>query len=291
MPICNLKEVLEAAKDRDYAVPAFNVHNLEFVQGVMSAAEELRSPVILLLLPRSIEYAGFYQLLAIARAFGENSEVPTVVHLDHCGDLGLIERCIAEGFTSVMFDGSGLPFEENVEKTKRIVKMARPNNVSVEAELGIMGRFSKGVNPTFDEMRTYFTKPEEARQFYEATGIDALAVSCGTTHGMPIADAHLDVERLEEIDAAIPIPMVMHGCSGLQDAEYRKAYTRGVKKFNIGTKLAQAFVRGLMEEMAATGLNHAENAGQILRCLGAGSAAVCEAAKGRMQILNAANRF
>ena len=292
MPICTLKEVLDKTMGEDYAVPAFNVHNLEFIQGVMQAAEELRAPVILLLHPASIRYAGFEQLVAIARSSGESSEVPTVVHLDHCGDMDLIKRSINEGFTSVMFDGSGLPFEENVEKTKKIVKMAEANGVSVEAELGIMGSFSKEkAIPTFDEMRPYFTKPEEALRFYEATGIDALAVSCGTTHGMPIADAHLDVARLEEIQAAVPIPLVIHGCSGLKDEEYRKAYERGAKKFNIGTRLVHAFAGGLMEEAAKCGLDSKENAGLLLSCLKAGKAAVCEDAKGRIEVLNAAKRF
>ena len=141
MPICTLKEVLDKTMGEDYAVPAFNVHNLEFIQGVMQAAEELRAPVILLLHPASIRYAGFEQLVAIARSSGESSEVPTVVHLDHCGDMDLIKRSINEGFTSVMFDGSGLPFEENVEKTKKIVKMAEANGVSVEADgAGSWGR-------------------------------------------------------------------------------------------------------------------------------------------------------
>ena len=290
MPVCTLKEVLARTKEKDYAVPAFNVHNLEFVRGVMQAAEELRSPAILLLHPASLRYAGFEQLVAISRAFGEKSGVPTVIHLDHCGDLELIERGINEGFTSVMFDGSTLPFEENIEKTSKIVKMAGANNVSVEAEIGIMGSFSKDVKPTFEEIRPYFTKPEEAKQFYDATGVDALAVSCGTTHGMPIADARLDIERLEEIDAAIPIPMVIHGCSGLKDDEYRKAYERGVKKFNIGTRLKQAFARGLMSEMENMGISSLENSREILLCLEAGTAAVQEDAKGRFQILNAANR-
>jgi len=285
MPIATLKEVLGKAMHADYGVAAFNVHNLEFMQGVMLAAEELLSPTILAIAPRSIDHAGLEGLVALAKMYAERSSVPVVVHLDHGKDLDTVKRSIALGCSSVMFDGSRFPLEENILKTKEIVEVGRRNGVSVEGEIGIMGKFDDLASGslTITELRTHFTKPEDAKRFVEATGVDALAVAVGTVHQMPIQEAQIDFQRLREIQEAVPVPLVFHGCTGLKNEDYRRAYETGVKKFNIGTRLIKAFQQGLL-----TAFEKGERS--LLAGLKAGAASVYETVKGRIEVVNSARR-
>lgn len=285
MSIATLKEVLGKAMRADYGVAAFNVHNLEFMQGVMQAAEEMLSPTILAIAPRSIEHAGLDALAALARIHAEQSRIPVVVHLDHGKDLDTVRRSIALGFSSVMFDGSRLALEENILKTREIVEVARREGVSVEGEIGIMGKFDDlaSGSVTSAELRTHFTKPEDAKRFVEETGVDALAVAVGTVHQMPIQEAQIDFQRLRDIQEAVPVPLVFHGCTGLKNEDYQRAYGSGVKKFNIGTRLIKAFQQGLL---------HAIEKGErsVLACLKAGSGGVYETSKDRIRVLNSAHR-
>ena len=289
MPICTLIEVLRPAMDQDYGVAAFNMHSLQFLKGMMRAVDELRSPVIIALMSRSLEYSGFDELLGLSRLMAERSEMPVAIHLDHARDMDLVEKCIKSGFTSVMYDGSKLPLEENVAITRQVVQMAHAHGVSVEGELGIMGSFGPQGKITMADMRPYFTKPGEAAGFVEETGVDALAISAGTTHGMPIQDAELDVEVLEAIHQAVSVPLVVHGCSGLNDDEYRKAYQRGAKKFNIGTVLVQNMLDGILDEAEKRG--RGMRAYELLACLEAGTDRVCEEVKARLGVLNSVTRY
>jgi fructose-bisphosphate aldolase class II len=284
MALVTLKDVLGKAMPADYGVPSFNVHNLEFVRAATRAAEELRAPVILAIAPVSIEHAGLEELAALARVQALRAPVPVVVHLDHGRDIEVVRRSIDLGLSSVMYDGSDLPFEENIRRTRAVVEMAHRAGVSVEGEIGHVPMHADVASGavTAEQLRQYFTRPEEARRFVEETGVDALAVAVGTVHRMPLQSARIDRQRLREIHEAVPVPLVFHGCTGMVDEEYRAAYGSGVKKFNIGTRLVKAFEQGLQAEQAA--------GKGLLACLKAGANAVYESAKNRIGTLNCAGR-
>jgi fructose-bisphosphate aldolase class II len=290
MPIATLKDVCEKAMGADYAIGSFNVHNLEFIQGTMKAVEEMHSPVIIAIAPVSIDYAGLEELAALARVYAERTPVPTVIHLDHGKDMETVRRSIEAGLSSVMFDGSDLTMEENIKKTREVVKMAHKAGIAVEGEMGIVAQFSdlSEGKVTMAELRELFTKAEDAKRFVEETGVDLLAVAVGTVHRMHIQEAKMDVERLQEIHEAVPIPLVFHGCTGLRDEEYRKAYELGVKKFNIGTRLVMNFQRGLLGAIEKGGKNILN--WNVLHCLKEGADAVYETVKDRIGVLNSANR-
>ena len=284
MALVTLKDVLGNAMPADYGVPSFNVHNLEFVRAATRAAEELRAPVILAIAPVSIEHAGLEELAALARVQALRAPVPVVVHLDHGRDIEVVRRSIDLGLSSVMYDGSDLPFEENIRRTRAVVEMAHRAGVSVEGEIGHVPMHADVASGavTAEQLRQYFTRPEEARRFVEETGVDALAVAVGTVHRMPLQSARIDRQRLREIHEAVPVPLVFHGCTGMVDEEYRAAYGSGVKKFNIGTRLVKAFEQGLQAEQAA--------GKGLLACLKAGANAVYESAKNRITMLSCAGR-
>jgi fructose-bisphosphate aldolase class II len=284
MALVTLKDVLGKAMPVDYGVPSFNVHNLEFVRGVMRATEELRAPVILAIAPVSIEHAGLEELAALARVQALRAPVPVVVHLDHGRDIEVVRRSIDLGLSSVMYDGSDLPMAENIKRTRAVVELAHRVGVSVEGEIGHVPMHADVASGavTAEQLRQYFTRPEEARRFIEETGVDALAVAVGTVHRMPLQSARIDRGRLREIHEAVPVPLVFHGCTGMVDEEYHAAYTSGVKKFNIGTRLVKAFEQGLQAEQAA--------GKGLLACLKAGANAVYESAKTRIGTLNCAGR-
>ena len=285
MTIVNLKEVFKKAVDKDYAVGAFNIHNLEFVEGVMRAAEEMSSPVIMGIATISIDYAGLEPLAAIAKDYAERTHIPAVVHLDHGDDIELVRRSIELGFSSVMYDGSKYPIDENIATTREIVKMAHARNITVEGEIGVVGGFegldSGEVN--LEQLRQLYTRPEEARRFVEETGVDALAVSVGTVHAMPLQNADIDFQRLKEIHEAVDVPLVFHGCTGLKNDDYHKAIKLGVKKFNVGTRLMIEY-----QQAVKRAIGQDENA--LFACLGAGTEAVASAVKDRIRILKSGNK-
>jgi fructose-bisphosphate aldolase class II len=285
MTIVNLNEVFKNAINRDYAVGAFNVHNLEFVEGVMRAAEELSSPVIIAIATISIDYAGLEPLAAISRDYAERSRIPTVIHLDHGDDIELVRQSIKLGFSSVMYDGSKYPIDENIKRTQEIVKIAHAEDISVEGELGVVGGF-EGLaigDVSHAQLRRLHTRPEEARRFVEETGVDALAIAVGTVHAMPIQNADIDFQRLKEIHDAVDVPLVFHGCTGLKNEDYHKAIALGVKKFNVGTRLVIEFQKALRRAIGQD-----ENA--LFYCLQQGTAAVTAAVKDRIEVLKSVDR-
>ena len=283
MTVVNLKEVFKNARNEDYAIGAFNVHNLEFVEGVMRAAEEMSSPVIIGIATISIDYAGLEPLAAIAKDYAERSRIPVVIHLDHGDDIELVRRSIELGFSSVMYDGSKYPIDENIRRTRAIVKIARDKDISVEGEIGVVGGFEGLDRGEIDheQLRKLYTRPDEARRFVAETGVDALAVSVGTVHGMPIQNAAIDFQRLTEINEAVDVPLVFHGCTGLKNEDYHKAIALGVKKFNVGTRLMIAYQQALKRA-----IGHDENS--LFACLSAGSDAVAAAVQDRIAILKSA---
>ena len=285
MTIVNLNAAFKKAINHNYAIGAFNIHNLEFVEGVMRAAEELSSPVIIAVATISIDYAGLEPLAAIAKDYAERSHIPTVIHLDHGDDIELVRQSIKLGFSSVMYDGSKYPIDENIKRTREIVKIAHAENLSVEGEIGVVGGF-EGLaigDVSHEQLRQLYTRPEDARRFVEETGVDALAVAVGTVHGMPIQNAEIDFQRLKEIHEAVDVPLVFHGCTGLKNEDYHKAIALGVKKFNVGTRLMIEFQKALKGAVQQD-----ENA--LFYCLKQATAAITAAVKDRIKILKSVDK-
>ncbi len=249
MALINLKDLLNHAKQHKYAVGAFNMTNIDFLDTVIGAAVEQNSPLILQLAEVHFRYLNLEHIApAIIRAASEVS-IPICVHLDHGEKFETVVRAIRAGFTSVMFDGSKYPLEENIAKTKEVIKVARSVGVSVEAELGSVGGEVIGVAaPTPKEAnREAFTDVTEAKRFVEETDVDALAVSIGNVHGTYKGDPNLDFEILRQIRDAVDIPLVLHGGSGIYDEDFRKAITLGICKINFYTEMSTAAINKAKE--------------------------------------------
>lgn len=244
MPLVTSKEILQKAQREGYAVGAFNANNLEFVQAIVEAAEEENAPVILQASQGAIKYAGLDMVVAMVKTAAERAKVPVVLHLDHGTDYLQNVRCLRAGFTSLMFDGSALPYEENVAITKKIVEMAHACGIPVEAELGKVPQVG---DVTPEELEKLMTDPEEARRFVEETQVDSLAVSVGSVHKMKTQAARLDIERIQKIRELTGIPLVLHGASGVTDEGYAAGIKAGICKINIATELSKAFTRGFKE--------------------------------------------
>lgn len=239
MFIVSSKNLLEDARKGGYAVPAFNIHNLETVQVVVEAANELNSPVILAATPGTVGYAGEDYLINIMKAAAKNSNVPIAYHLDHHEDVEAIERSIKLGSKAVMIDASALPYEENIAKVKSVVDFAKKYDVSVEAELGKLVGVEDDL--VVDESESQLTDPELANDFVERTGIDSLAVAIGTAHGLYKSEPNIDFERLEKIEKKVDVPLVLHGASDVPDETVKRCIELGICKVNIATELKIAF--------------------------------------------------
>jgi len=244
--IVDLPSVLVKARRGGYAVGAFNVYNLETVDAVLAGAVETRSPVIIAFGERYFKNFPVRAVAAIVKTMAQDSPVPVVLHLDHANRLESIEQAIGAGFTSVMIDGSKHPLEENIAVTRKAVALARPKGVSVEAELGRITR-------TGVAEEDLFTDPAEAVEFMKRTGVDALAVSVGTVHGLYKGEPTLDLERLARIAMDVHAPLVLHGGSGVPEDLIRKAIRLGVAKLNINTEMSIAGVNAVRAFLSARG--------------------------------------
>lgn len=240
MPLVSVTELLLKADRDGYAVGAFNANNMEIVQAILKAAEIEKAPVIMQASQGAISYAGLNFITGMVRIAADSSPVPVALHLDHGTDFDQVLACIEGGFTSVMYDGSKLPLEENIALTKKVISIAGPAGVSVEAELGKIGGTEDHVHVSEKEAR--YTDPEEARYFVEKTGVESLAIAIGTAHGQYKGEPKLDFERLAEIRSLVNIPIVLHGSSGVPDEAIRQAISMGVRKVNIDTNIREAFV-------------------------------------------------
>lgn len=249
MALVPVAELLQAAEKGGYAVGAFNANNMEIVQAIAEAAEREKAPVIMQASQGAIKYAGLDYIVAMVRVAAEKSKVPIALHLDHGTSFEQVVRCIRAGFTSVMYDGSQLPLAENIAITKKVLDIARPIGVSVEAELGKIGGTEDDIS--VHEKEAMYTDPEEARVFVEETGVDSLAVAIGTAHGQYKGDPLLDFERLDRIRKLTNVPIVLHGSSGVPDEAIKKAISLGVRKVNIDTNIREAFVGRLRQELDA----------------------------------------
>ena len=249
MSLVPISDLLKKAEEGGYAVGAFNCNNMEIVQAIIAAAEAEKSPVIMQASQGAIKYAGIEYITALAKIAAENATVPVALHLDHGTSFEQAMQCIRAGFSSVMIDGSKLSLDENIELTKRVVAVARACGVSVEAELGKIGGTEDDIH--VDERDALFTKPEEAKEFVERTGVDALAVAIGTAHGQYKGIPELDFPRLEKIRSLVSIPIVLHGSSGVPDEAIVKAIMIGVRKVNIDTNIREAFVQASRDVLNA----------------------------------------
>lgn len=241
------KEILMKAQAGGYAVGAFNVENMEMVQAVVEAAEELQSPVIMQTTPSTVKYAGLDYYLANVKAAAERVSVPVVMHLDHGNSFELAMQAFRVGYTSIMIDGSHESFENNIAVSKAVADACRPSKVPVEAELGKVG----GKEDDLDggENNPY-TDPQEAKEFVERTGIDSLAVGIGTAHGIYKGEPKLQYDVLRKIREAVDIPLVLHGTSGVADEAVIECIKRGICKVNYATDLRIAFTKGVNQTLS-----------------------------------------
>jgi fructose-bisphosphate aldolase class II len=249
MPLVPMSEFLPQAKREKFAVGQFNMNNLEFAQAIVQAAQEERSPFIYGVSEGALKYMGIEFTVAMARAAAEKSGLPIALHLDHGSSFEVAMACIRAGFSSVMFDGSHYPLEENIAITKKVVEAAHAMGVSVEGELGTIGGTEDDLS--LDEEKAALANPEEAIRFYEETKVDCLAIAVGTAHGMYKGEPNIRYEIIEKVAGAIDVPVVLHGGSGVPDDSIRKAIQCGVGKINVNTENQVAMtntIRGIFDK-------------------------------------------
>jgi fructose-bisphosphate aldolase class II/tagatose 1,6-diphosphate aldolase GatY/KbaY len=236
-------DTVRAARNEGRALGAFTVYNLELLRGVCDAAERSTAP---LLVQTGAGTSGDAGLRALVVAAAEEAQAPVGVHLDHARDVAQVRECLESGYSSVMIDGSSLPFEENVELTREVVELARDYGAWVEGELaGIAGDEDR----SSDAVATALTEPAAASRFVAETGVDALAVAVGNVHGLTAAPVRLELDRLREIRDRVRVPLVLHGASGLDEPQLRAAVSLGVAKVNVNTDLRRAFLRALRDAL------------------------------------------
>lgn len=240
----NLSKLLTEARKGRYAVGSFNVYNYETIRGVLEAGNELGYPMIVAFGENYLVNMELDEVVAVVNAMAKKVDIPFVLHLDHCKSVANIVRAIKAGFTSVMYDGSSLPFADNMRKTTEIVAMAHGANVSVEAELGALagGEFSNE-----EAVAEIYTDPEQAAQFAAETQVDALAVSIGTVHGMYKGTPRIDVAVLKRIAAVVEAPLVLHGGSGTPEEIVRECIQSGIAKINVNTEISVYTVKRMKE--------------------------------------------
>ena len=251
MPFVTSEKMLLDARRGGYAVGAFNAENMEMVKAIIAAAEELRAPVMIQTTSSTIKYGSVETYAAIVSAEAMKASVPVCLHLDHGSSFGLAVRCVMAGYTSVMMDGSKLPFEENIAVSRQVAEMAAAVGIPCEAELGKVG----GKEDDLEAEADTNTDPQEAKEFVERTGVTSLAVAIGTAHGFYVGTPVLDKERLSEIREVVDIPLVLHGASGLSDEDVSDCVKRGICKVNFATELRAAYskaVKELLEEKPDT---------------------------------------
>ena len=273
--IVTLEEILKDAEERKYGVGLFNMLNLEMARGIIEAAEEEKSPLILGVAEVHLPLIPFDYACMIMKKIAKEASVPVCLHFDHGTDFDKIKAAIDGGFTSVMYDGSALPYEENIANTKKISTIAHAKGVSVEAELGHVGGAEGGADDGIEEM---YTRVDQVNDFIERADIDALAVAIGTAHGQYKKKPKLDINRLADIYAISEKPLVLHGGSGLSDDDFRNTIKNGIRKVNICTEMCVA-----LREAYLASANH-----EIL--FNDGKNAVKEVVKGKMQLFGSSNK-
>lgn len=237
--LVSTKQMLLDAQKNKYAVPAFNIHNLETIQAVVEGAEKMKSPLILAVTPGTLNYAGGEYLIKIIEIAAKQSKIPIAFHLDHHVEAIIIKKLINLGCKSVMIDASQYSFEKNIEKVKEIVDYAHKFDATVEAELGKLSGNEEELVVLKKE--AFYTDPQKAIEFVKRTGIDSLAVAVGTAHGLYKKEPKLDFERLQKIKQLVDIPLVLHGASGISEESIEKSIELGITKINFATELKVVF--------------------------------------------------
>lgn len=242
--LLNLRDLLSVANEHYFAVPAFNIGTGQILNAVVESCEEKQAPVILAIHPSELAFQGDH-FLASCIELAHKSSVPMAIHLDHGSKLEQIMRAVRTGFTSVMIDASHLPFEENISLTKKVVDLVHPLGISVEAELGTIGTTEHDAEGGADEI--IYTKPDDAAEFIERTGADALAIAIGTAHGLYPKGfvPELKLDLLSEIKSKVHVPLVLHGGSANPDHEIAESVRRGINKINISSDIKDAFYQQL----------------------------------------------
>lgn len=237
MPLVKVSEILRNADREGYAVTAFDTFNFETINMVIETAKEMKTPTIIMIYPEMTDYIPVEVFAAITKVLAENSPYPVGLMLDHGASFELAMRCLRAGFTSLMVDFSSLDYEQNVYETKRVVDAAHAMNVDVEAELGHVGDAGNLADYADD---SGYTDPDLAKDFVERTGCDVLAIAFGSAHGNYVREPKLDMERLKEVHAKVPVPVVLHGGTGIPDAQIKEAVRLGIRKLNVGTGYDQS---------------------------------------------------
>ncbi|MGM0438160.1 MAG: class II fructose-bisphosphate aldolase [Bacillota bacterium] len=241
--LVNLNKILPDAKNSGYAVGAFNVYSMETVEIVYEAAQEMKMPVIIAFGEKYSSSSDLYLIAEMVKELTNRNSLPVGLHLDHCASKELIIKAIQAGFTSVMYDGSDLSFEENMKNTAEIVEIAHAANVTVEAELGYIPMEDTGEGIHKEQL----TKVDEAKRFVSETNCDALAVAVGTIHGNYSGEPKIYHDRLIKIAEEVDIPLVLHGGSGNTEKDLKKAISEGVSKINVNTAISNAAVKTVKE--------------------------------------------
>ena len=287
MPLITSKEILIDAQKNHYAVGGFNANNMEIIQAIIETAEEEKSPVIVQASQGAIKYAGLEMIVGMVKTMAERSSIPVVLHLDHGTDYYQNIRCLRAGFTSLMFDGSTLPCEENVDMTKKVVEMAHTCNIPIAAEIGQIGKMDSSDEPGVarERIKEFMADPEEAEKFVKLTGIDSLAAAVGTIHGCKELIAKLDIPRIERIRDLTGLPLVLHGASGASDEEIKKGIAAGICKINIDTLIRIVFTKATKEYLA-------QNPEEIdpRKMLAPAKQAAKEVIRGRIRVLGSSNQ-
>ncbi|MCC8165866.1 MAG: class II fructose-bisphosphate aldolase [Planctomycetes bacterium] len=265
--LCTLNEVLPHARKHKYAVTAFDIVPEIFPRAILDLCERRRAPLILAALAHDLDGIGLDHLAGVVKALAPSYTVPVVLHLDHADSFDLVKRCIAAGFSSVMFDGSHLPLAENIAATREIVRYAHARGVTVEAELGFVAGNDLGGTSTGDGR---LTDPAEVKEFVDNTDVDALAVSIGTAHGVYASKPNLDIARLKEITAVTDVPLVLHGGSGTPEDQLVQAIRAGITKLNIYADMRLAMNSRVTDAAAAVAARADELPDRVLAPLVAG---------------------
>ena len=274
---CNLNE-LGVTRETPWAAGHFNIHNLEFIRSVVHAAEQERSPAILAVGMMSVQYMGLEPLITACQIISKETEIPIAIHLDHARDLDIIRRALDCGINSVMFDGSALGYAENVKKTTEVVKMAHDCGATAEGEIGVVPHGTAQVT------EADMTDPDNAVEFAERTGVDFLAVSLGSIHGMKSAGTSLNQGLLQKLHQQIPVPLVLHGASGVVDEHIEAAIANGIRKINVNTGL-KVVLKDFLSSRFANSLET-----DLLEDYNRGMNAVTDSVVKRMRLFGSAGR-
>jgi tagatose 1,6-diphosphate aldolase GatY/KbaY len=281
--ILSTKQVLIKAMNEKYAVPAFNIHNLETIQVVVETAAQMHSPVILAGTPGTISYAGGEYIAAIAETAAEKYNIPIAIHLDHFENIEEIIKYLDMGFKSCMIDASHETFEKNIKITREVVEYAHSKGATVEAELGTLGGQEDDL--TVEMEKAAYTNPDSAAQFVKRTSIDSLAVAIGTAHGLYKGEPRLDFERLKMIRDLVDIPLVLHGASDVPDEKVIKAIEYGISKVNIATDLKIPFAEAVKKYFKEN-----PNVSDPRKYMTPGKKAMREVVMHKIKVCNSANR-